>query len=95
MAARGFPEAPKSACEFCPYHDDEWIRLRDHEPESFARAVRFDYDYRAAKIKTVRKKGFEPFLHDSRVPLDKVKFVKSHGKQLTMFNNECEWMCGV
>ena len=88
--------APKSACEFCPYHDDdEWIRMRDHEPESFNRAVTFDYAYRAAKIKTVSAKGFEPFIHPSRVPLDKAKFQKSHGKQMTMFNNECEGMCGV
>ncbi len=96
MKARGFPKAPKSACKFCPYHDDdEWIRLRDEEPEDFAGAVRFDYAYRAAKIQTVSAKGFKPFLHRSLVPLDKVKFIKSHGKQLTMFNNECEGMCGV
>ena len=95
LAKRGL-EAPKSACEFSPYHDDdEWIWLRDMEPESFERAVKFDYAYRAAKIQTVSIKGFEPFIHPSRLPLDKVKFKKSHGKQLTMFNNECEGMCGV
>jgi hypothetical protein len=95
LSKRGL-EAPKSACEFCPYHDDdEWIRLRDQEPDSFARAVQFDYAYRAAKIKTVSAKGFEPFLHHSRLPLDKVRFQKSRGKQLTMFNNECEGVCGV
>jgi len=95
LAARNL-KAPKSACEFCPYHDDdEWIRLRDVEPESFARAVQFDYAYRAAKIKTVSQKGFKPYLHNSRVPLDKVKFQKLQGKQLTMFNNECQGMCGV
>lgn len=95
LAKRGL-KAPKSACEFCPYHDDdEWIRLRDDEPESFQRAVKFDYAYRAAKVQTVTAKGFEPFIHSSRVPLDKVKFRKTHGKQLTMFNNECEGMCGV
>ena len=69
--------------------------MRDEEPASFDRAVKFDYEYRAAKVKTVSVKGFEPFLHSSRVPLDKVKFQKSHGKQMTMFNNECEGMCGV
>lgn len=96
MGANNFPEPPKSACEFCPYHDDdEWIRLRDNEPKSFRRAVEFDYAYRAAKVKTVSQKGFVPFIHASRVPLDKVVFKKSHGKQLTMFNNECEGMCGV
>lgn len=95
LSKRGF-KAPKSACEFCPYHDDDqWISMRENEPESFKRAVQFDYAYRAAKVKTLRASGFEPFLHSSRVPLDKVAFRKSHGKQLTMFNNECEGMCGV
>lgn len=90
-------KAPKSACKFCPYHnDDEWIRLRDEEPLDFADAVSFDYAYRDAKAKTVSQ-NFTTFLHPSRVPLDQVSFVKSQGKQLalSMFNNECEGMCGV
>ena len=69
--------------------------MRDEEPRDFKEAVAFDYAYREAKVKTVSQTGFMPFIHDSRVPLDLVMFVKSHGKQLTMFNNECEGMCGV
>lgn len=95
LAKRGL-KAPKSACKFCPYHDDdEWIRLRDEEPKEFEDAVKFDYAYRAAKVKTLSKTLFKPFVHPSRVPLDQVVFKKRHGKQLTMFNNECEGMCGV
>jgi hypothetical protein len=99
MAARKFPEPPRSACTYCPFHSDhEWRRLRDKEPEAFAEAVKFERDLQAlhcghpinGQIKGV------PFLHDSLIPLDKVDFStdQDHGQQV-MFNNECEGMCGV
>jgi hypothetical protein len=97
MKQRGFPQPPRSACVFCPYHsDNEWIRLRDQEPEEFERACQFDEAYRAGKIRTVSQKGFEPFLHASRKPLREVVFkpvnTKIHPDQ---FTNDCEGMCGV
>lgn len=98
MQKRGFPKPPRSACVFCPYHsDEEWRRLRDEEPDEFARAVRFDNAYRAAKIRTVKHKGFVPFLHDSRKPLSEINFdAPTHEQaEFDMFNNECEGMCGV
>jgi hypothetical protein len=97
MKLQGFPEPPRSACVFCPYKsDDEWIRLRDEEPAEFAKACAFDHAYRAAKILTVSKKGFMPFIHDSRKPLDQVVFDPSTpDRQINLFNNECEGMCGV
>ena len=91
---KGFPTPPRSACVFCPYHSDaEWRRLRDKEPEDFARAVRFEREFSEAKSKTV---SFVPFLHASRVPLDQVDFStdEDNGQQV-MFGNECEGMCGV
>lgn len=97
MQKRGFPKPPRSACVFCPYHSDaEWRRLRDEEPEEFAKAVAFEREYSAAKIKTVRKTGFVPFLHSQRVPLDQVNLStdEDNGQQV-MFGNECEGMCGV
>lgn len=97
MESRGLPRPPKSACVFCPYHsDDEWLRLKTEEPDEFARAVRFDAEYRRLKIQTVHKTGFAPYLHDSRVPLDQVKFEPTRpDRQLNLFANECEGMCGV
>lgn len=97
MKAHSFPTPPRSACVFCPYHSDaEWRRLRDQEPDEFKRAVAFDKAFREARIQTCRKKGFVPFLHSSRVPLDQVDFSTQEERgQLNMFINECEGMCGV
>jgi hypothetical protein len=96
MEANGFPKPPRSACVFCPYHSDaEWRRLRDEEPEEFARAVKFDRDYREVKRITDNMRGV-PYLHNSLVPLDQVDFStdEDNGQQV-MFGNECEGMCGV
>lgn len=99
MAAKGFPTPPRSACSYCPFHSDvEWRRLRDHEPEEFAKAVQVEKQLQAchAKIKTYRRMQGTAFLHDSLKPLDQVDFStdEDHGQQL-MFQNECEGMCGV
>jgi hypothetical protein len=97
MEARGYPTPPRSACVFCPYHSDhEWRRLRDKEPDEFAKAVEFERAYQAAKIQTVSKKGFVPYLHSSRVPLDQVDFSTDVERgQGLLWGNECEGMCGV
>lgn len=100
MKKHDFPEPPRSACVYCPYHsDNEWRRLRDHEPESFAEAVRVDKLHRELKIQTgvgATKQRGVPYVHASRVPLDEVDFstAEDHGQQ-RMFGNECEGMCGV
>lgn len=97
MKGRGFPTPPRSACVFCPYHsDDEWLRLKREEPAEFLRAVAFERAYQIGKVETVSRKGFMPFLHDSRVNLDLVNFVEGgYPKSPTQFGNECEGMCGV
>lgn len=97
MEKRGFPKPPRSACVFCPYHSDaEWRRLKTQEPEEFAKAVQFERDYQAAKAQTVSIKGFVPWLHSKRIPLDQIDFSTEEERgQLNMFNNECEGMCGV
>ena len=43
MKENGYPEPPRSACLFCPFHDDhEWRRLRDTEPKEFEKAIEFE-----------------------------------------------------
>jgi len=94
MERNGFPEPPRSACSFCPFHSDsEWKRLKDTDPQSFAEAVRFEKDYQDAFSKTPTIKG-TPFLHGSLEPLENVSFDESTD-QLSLFGNECEGMCGV
>ena len=99
MNKNGYPIPPRSACVFCPFHsDEEWKRLRDKEPDEFARAVKFDKDLREiARLQTgTAKLGGDIFLHTSMQPLNEVQFKDVPARnQLDLFNNECEGMCGV
>jgi hypothetical protein len=95
MAEHGFPEPPRSACVYCPYHSDkEWIRLKTQDPEGFAKAVQYEKDSQAAYEDCTLLDGV-PYLHADRIPLEEVKFDNADPKQADMFNNECEGMCGV
>lgn len=94
----GFPKPPKSACTFCPYHDDSmWRDMQLNDAESFADAVLVDNAIRNG----VRRggKAVSPaqwFLHRSRKPLSDVDLRSAEDAgQLRMFNDECEGMCGV
>lgn len=91
----GLPKPSRSACVYCPYHDDvEWARMRDDDPEAFGRAVEMDRLIRPAQVAGL-KEG-ELFLHKSMKPLDEVEFGnwKTPG-QLPLFTEECEGVCGV
>lgn len=100
MTSRGYPEPPRSACVFCPYHNDkEWLRLKRDEPHEFQRAVKFERDYQAVAEKDEVIRG-TPFLHDSCQPLDSIDFEarqKSPDAQLDLFQNQCDAMamCGL
>lgn len=96
MKSHGYPEPPRSACRFCPFHsDDEWRRQHDEEPDEFALSVKFDYDLREVKSRTDNIGGV-PFLHSSMVPLDKVDFSTSRERgQGELFGNDCTGLCGV
>jgi hypothetical protein len=94
MKAKGFPTPPRSACVFCPYQsDEEWLRLKTEEPDQFARAVRFEREYQRLKMQTVSQKGFIPYLHAARRPLDQITFIVKP-TQLALFN-ECGGHCGL
>lgn len=89
----GYPAPPRSACVFCPFHNDgEWRALRDAEGRTGWRmAVEVDRLIR-------RQPGMkgEQYAHSSRTPLGLVDFSTAEDRgQLNMFNNECEGMCGV
>jgi hypothetical protein len=96
MAERGYPEPPRSACVYCPYHgDSEWRRLKNEQPEDFEKAAKFEEAYQVSLSKIQRRTAV-PFLHRSLVPLRQVDFStdEDHGQQV-MFGNECEGLCGV
>lgn len=98
MNDNGFPQPPRSACVYCPFHSNkEWKRLRDEEPHEFARAVKFEKDLQKIKKESQNMRGV-PYLHPQRIPLDQVDLDDVPVNQLQLWNtmqNECEGMCGM
>ena len=93
MKKNEFPLPEKSACIVCPYHNDAyWHFMKTERPSEFADAVEFDKKIRTGS----RKINDHLYLHRKCIPLDEIDFDKNEtDKQLDMFNNECEGMCGV
>jgi hypothetical protein len=93
LQQNGYPQPPKSACVYCPYHDKaQWRHLRDNAPADWAKAVAFDAAIRNGP------KGLTGtmYVHMQRVALDQVDLSIAEDRgQLNLFNNECEGMCGV
>jgi hypothetical protein len=100
MEARGFPEPPRSACTFCPFHSNgEWANLRDVDPVAFADAARFEAELQESAAQSESATGI-PFLHRSCKPLQDVDLdAPAKGwkdpDQLGLFGNDCEGLCGV
>jgi hypothetical protein len=94
---RQYPRPPKSACTFCPYHDDrQWRELRDNDPEAFADAVAIDAAIRPGMPGPKRPPGDSWWIHRSRKPLAEVDLrTDAEAGQPDLFGNECEGMCGV
>lgn len=90
--------APRSACTFCPFrNDDEWLSMKKNDPESFADAVAVDASLRSGNVLSLRH---EAYVHRSLIPLDQVDFqaridARPHRWQMSMFGDECEGVCGV
>jgi hypothetical protein len=95
------PEHPvaRSACVFCPYKSNaEWRRLRDTDPDGWARAVAVDEGMR--KADAACRKGLDQrlYIHRSCLPLAvaPIDTPESRGEQSMFgFANECEGMCGL
>ena len=84
---------PRSACIGCPYHTDaEWSAMKQSDPRSWRDAVEVDYALRSTE--RAERFGGEVYLHKSRKPLDQVRF-GNDPRQLNLFEEECEGMCGV
>ena len=96
LKQHGFPEPPRSACVYCPFHSNkEWRRLKEHEPEAFAEAVRVEKELQRTKAETDNMRSV-PWLHKSCVPLEQVDLSnEADSGQMDMFGNDCEGLCGV
>lgn len=82
------PLPPKSACIICPFHSNKhWRDMKENDSESWEMAVEFD-----KKIRRLPNVDSDVFLHRQCVPLDEA-FLGV--EQISMFDEECEGMCGL
>jgi len=98
MKKNGFPEPPRSACYYCPFHsNDEWRRLRNEDPEFFAKAVDFDMQIRKMYQEEQTDMKMEVYLHSSCKPIGEIDFSNDtdKGQSEWDFQSECEGMCGL
>lgn len=96
MKKNGYPEPPRSACSYCPFHsDEEWQRLKMTEPEAFQHAVEVEKKYQESMKKVEAFRGI-PYLHPSLVPLDQIDFTGGMGDLFgPRWGNNCGGHCGV
>jgi len=91
MKEHGYPQPPRSACIYCPFHSPhEWTRIKNKTPDEFKKAEEYEIKLQEA-WRSVGMKS-KPFLHRSCIPLGEVRF---DNNQLDLFGNECEGLCGV
>lgn len=92
LQRHGYPEPGKSACIGCPFTSNaRWRDRRDNQPDEWADAIAADRQLRLGDARGMR--GIE-YMHRSCVPLDEVD-LSVDDRQLDLFGNECEGMCGV
>lgn len=93
MERAGHPTPVKSACVWCPYHDDNaWRTMKAEQPTDFAAAVAFDAAIRTGLPGVLGT----AYVHRSRQPLDQVDLSTwAERGQADLFGAECEGMCGT
>ncbi len=70
------------------------VSLENHD-DALGNHLRAEKDIQEAYERATATNSI-PWLHASRIPLDRVKFrPKQKERQVSNFGNECEGMCGV
>jgi len=92
----GIPHTvPRSACVFCPYKSNqEWLLLRETDPEGWARAVEIDDALRVEGTAIKSKLNEKLYIHKSCIPLKDVHLTDSERGQ-SAFSFECEGGCAL
>lgn len=96
LEAFGIPhQVPRSACVFCPYKSDyEWLKLRESDPDGWARAVEIDDALRVEGTVCNRNLNEKLYIHKSCRPLKEVQLTDGERGQ-SAFNFECEGGCAL
>ena len=100
MRRKGFKIPGKSACTFCPYRQPvEYARWRAEEPELFEEACEWDELLRSGETGLLKGMRDEAYIWRDLRPLRELppleELEKRDDRQINLFENECEGMCGV
>lgn len=94
LRTNGYPEPPKSACEYCAFQGNAGWRRRHADPESWSRVTALDRWLREPP-QVIRFHG-DLYLHHSRMPLENADLTEAELPLFGgLFGHECEGMCGV
>lgn len=92
----GYQRPPRSSCIGCPFHSDHEWRAIKADPDDWADAVDFDHRIRHDPAVAARMFEGQAFLHSKRIPLSEVDLSTEEERgQGTLFDIECEGMCGL
>lgn len=105
MKANGYPQPPRSACLFCPFHSDlEWQKIKAGDQGEWQYVQDFERRLQAVSSQCEVMRSV-PYLHPSLKPIGEVDFEPKKAadgeKQMTMhemwndIKNDCSGMCGV
>jgi hypothetical protein len=95
-----YPNPPRSACTFCPFHNNEEWRIVKSVKAEWDEVVKMDSAIRSQerfKRKNIGKAVIndELYLHRSCKPISEINFEKKNkDDQLNLFNEECLGYCG-
>jgi hypothetical protein len=91
LETHGLEVPPKSACVFCPYHNQAaWRELKTQGGADWQKAVEVD-----EAIRKVRP-PYDLFIHPARIPLVDIDLRSEQDKgQLSLWDDECSGICGV
>jgi hypothetical protein len=92
LRAHELPIPPRSACIGCPFHSDaEWRDIKDNDPDEWTDACAFDQ-----AIRNCGGMRGQMFLHRTCKPLAEVDLsTREERGQMSLWNQECQGMCGV
>jgi len=89
-------EVPKSACVFCPFHNNnQWARLKAQGGKDWDRIVQIDTAFRTPGTVVNRNLQQSLYLHRSCKPITEIDFANSKQGSFDGFLMECQGVCGV
>jgi len=95
IKAEGLPIGGKSSCVYCPFHNNAfWRELKEHHPEEWERACKFDEMFRDM---TRHDDGRQGFVHRSLQPLREAPIGDDYPELFDPFSfrSECMGICGT